>query len=264
MKPIFRWAGSKRKLLPIIKNEMPDQFERYVEPFCGSACLFFELNNIDSAVLSDINPDLINAYRQIRRSPKKIYELCASISRDKDTYYQVRSKVNLTKKPSDRAVNFIYLNRNCFNGVYRTNKNGVFNVPFGSRTGSLPSINRFKSAAKKLKCVELFCKDFAEIIKLAQKGDFFYLDPPYSVRGKKSQGEYGPDSFCDEDLRQLIDSLKFLDAKGVKFILSYKHDDNLIENTSNFTKTIFLQVDRHVAGFAKHRNKADEILIKNY
>jgi len=264
MKPIFRWAGSKRKLLPIIKNEMPVSYKRYVEPFCGSACLFFDLETVNSAILSDINPDLINAYKQIRRSPKKIHEYCAEIPRTKETYYKIRSELSEKKQVTERAVNFIYLNRNCFNGVYRTNRDGIFNVPFGSRTGELPGVERFVSASRKLKCAELLCGDYTNSIELAEDGDFFYLDPPYSARGKRSQGEYGPNSFSDDDRECLIQSLIHLNKKGVKFILSYKLDHYILEKTSKFADAIYLEVDRHVAGFAKHRNKADEILIKNY
>lgn len=264
MKPIFRWAGSKRKLLQMIKSEMPCSYKRYVEPFCGSACLFFDLNTVNAAILSDINPDLINAYKQIRRTPKAIHERCAIIPRDKDQYYQIRSELNINKRVTERAVDFIYLNRNCFNGVYRTNRDGIFNVPFGSRTGSLPNLDRFISASKKLKCAEIFCSDYTKIVDMAKKDDFFYLDPPYSVRGKRSQGEYGPNSFNDDNIEKLVNSLMLLDKVGAKFILSYKLDPFVIEKVSSFSDVIYLEVDRHVAGFAKHRNKADEILVKNY
>ncbi len=263
MQPIFRWAGSKRKLIPVLETMLPENLERYIEPFCGSACLFFKVGNLKSGVLSDINPYLINAYEFIKKSPEKLYIESSKISTNKETYLEIRELFNKSSDPFNQAVYFTYLNRNCFNAVYRTNLKGEFNVPMGSRTGRLPSLEVFLEASKKLENVDLLCSDFSEALKSPKEGDFYYLDPPYSTRGKKSIGEYGPGSFCDSDIGRVIQSLDDIDKSGAKFVMSFKDSPNLTDHISDSYNLSRLKVDRHVAGFSKFRGKAREILVHN-
>jgi len=264
MKPIFRWAGSKRKLIPVLKRLMPKEFDVYVEPFCGSACLFFDLDRSVPAILGDINPHLINAYRQIRRSPSAIHAACSKYPVNADAYYALRSQKTSSLTVQEQAIRFTYLNRYCFNGVYRTNRNGDFNVPFGSKTGAMPDEARFRATARHLKTAELRCGDFEMVMSDAQPGYFYYLDPPYTMRGNRSIGEYGENSFKDTETNRLVTSLRQINDIGAKFILSYKHDEELIASLSSMVTTLELSVSRHIAGFSKHRSIANEILVRNF
>src|SRR5258708_201479 len=139
MKSIFRWAGSKRQLLPLLEGYWSRDFGRYVEPFAGSACFFFRLMP-ERALLADINKELICAYRQIKADALKVHNSLKKLSTGSDTYYQQRSLDPVYLSPNARAARFIYLNRYCFNGLYRTNQRGEFNVPYGGQaTGSTPT-----------------------------------------------------------------------------------------------------------------------------
>src|SRR5260370_41753763 len=130
MNTFLRWAGSKRKLLPILLDAAPKKFDRYVEPFAGSACLFFALGP-RRAVLADINEELVNTYRALKTDVEGVIEHLAAFKCSKKEYYLVRSESLLGMPKQRRAARFIYLNRFCFNGLYRTNKQGGFNVPYG-------------------------------------------------------------------------------------------------------------------------------------
>lgn len=259
---VFRWAGSKRKLLPVLMKNIPNEYERYVEPFCGSACLFFAINP-HKALLSDINEDLIRTFKQIKKAPKKIAKAVSEISVEKDIYNEIRKQKSEELKDFERAVRFTYLNRNCFNGVYRTNQKGEFNVPMGTRTGEVPDESRFIRCSQALKNAELVNKDFESLINEIQKGDFVYLDPPYAKKGYKGRGEYGPGAFQYEDIERMLSFLHTIDQNEATFLFSYAYDEDLINALPKYWYWNSLSVNRHVAGFSKHRGKVDEILVSN-
>ena len=152
--PVFRWAGSKRKVLPQLLQCVPKEYARYVEPFAGSGCLFFALRP-SIAVLGDINADLIGAYLVIRDHPRLVARAAHGFKRDRDTYYRLRSTAPDSLIPVERAARFVYLNRYCFNGVYRVNRSGLFNVPMGTRTGGIPCESDFYRCSLALKRAEL-------------------------------------------------------------------------------------------------------------
>lgn len=260
-KPIIRWAGSKRKLLPILLENIPDYFERYVEPFCGSACLFFELD-CKKALLCDINFDLVNALNEIKSNPTIRNDLIA-IPPSSEEYYRIRSidPISLTNK--ERAIRFLYLNRYCFNGVYRTNSSGKFNVPKGTNTGGFPDEKVFKDTSKKLKYAKILVSNYNETLENVKKNDFVYLDPPYSKSGRFT-GEYGVGSFNSSEIENLKKSLSEIDKKGAKFLLSYK----FCEDTVNLLKSDYLvkeiSVKRHISGFKKGWDDEREIIVKNF
>src|SRR5258706_5000854 len=128
--PFLRWAGSKRKLLPLLVPLIPASYNCYFEPFVGSACLFFAVRP-RRAVLSDINADLIGAYSQVAAHPRRTWRIVSTLPKGAQAYYHIRRSLLQASSPQDSAARFIYLNRHCFNGVYRTNKTGMFNVPIG-------------------------------------------------------------------------------------------------------------------------------------
>lgn len=259
---IFRWAGSKRKLLPVLMKNIPNDYSRYIEPFCGSACLFFAINP-KRALLSDINTDLIHTFKQIKRTPKKIAQAVSCIPVEKEAYNEIRKQKSEDLDAFDRAVRFTYLNRNCFNGVYRTNQRGEFNVPMGTRTGDVPDETRFVRCSQALKNATLISSDFEKLVNKIQKNDFVYLDPPYAKKDYKGRGEYGPGAFQYSDIERMIDFLHIIDQKKATFLFSYAYDEELIQKIPDKWCWKSLSVSRHVAGFSKHRGKVSEILVSN-
>ena len=183
-RPPLRWAGSKRKLLSELARAVPLEFSTYIEPFAGSACLFFHLQP-KRAILGDINPELIGFYRATRKHP---HEVLRSAIRRRRTAARVRYIAE--RDATSRASLFLFLKHFCFNGIFRTNSKGNFNVPFGTRTGAFPSFEEFHNAANLLKRVTLLCSDFEHVLHRAKEGDFAYLDPPYVYRTRKDRGEY--------------------------------------------------------------------------
>lgn len=258
--PVFRWAGSKRKLLPILLKNTPTTFERYVEPFCGSACLFFALNP-EKSLLGDINSELIHTYRQIRYHPRIIARRVQEIRQTKDNYLRIRALKSDELSDIDRAVRFVFLNRLCFNGVYRTNKKGQFNVPMGNKTGKIPSETAFYRCSIALRNAELCDADFESLN--IKKGDFIYLDPPYAKKEGRDRGEYGPGSFQYSDIDRIVKFLKKITEKKANFLFSYSCSNDVIDRLHNNWNVQEISVARHVAGFSKHRNTVKEILVSN-
>lgn len=258
---IIRWAGSKKKLLPSLVSQIPKDFDRYVEPFCGSACLFFEIQPRE-ALLSDINPELTNAWEQIRLDPKIRNELVVLPS-TKDFYYETRSKDAGRLSNRERAIRFLYLNRKCFNGVYRTNKKGLFNVPMGTRTGDFPSQEVFDEASEALKSAIIKNLDYFDVIKQSKRGDFFYMDPPYTTGGRFT-GEYGVDSFSSLDLPRLFDAMNLISERGAKFMLSYKASEETVSFLESSYTVNKIKVKRHVQGFKSNWGECEEIIVRNY
>lgn len=258
---LIRWAGSKRKLLPVLKENVPKSFERYIEPFCGSACLFFELGH-DRSLLSDINFELINAFSEIKAN-KNLRSQLIKLPDTKGEYYKIRSLEPSNLNKTERAIRFLYLNRYCFNGVYRTNMAGKFNVPRGTRTGSFPSEEVFNLTRNKLCNTDLVVADYTETLSKLKKGDFVYIDPPYA-KSNKFTGEYGPGSFNVENLPSFFGELHGLNKKGVKFLFSYRACEQTIKLLSKDFTVSTLFVKRHVAGFKTTWNEVEEILVKNY
>ena len=263
-KPILRWAGSKRKQIPQLRQFFPHDFKRYIEPFAGSAALCFELNP-KSAVLGDKNPNLINTYRQLRKKPKILYEALTSISRTKTAYDRFRRLDPQQLDAFERAVWFIFLNRNCFNEIYRTNRQGFFNVPFSkSRVGCYPDYSVFSKVAVQLRRFSLVCGDFESVVlQNAGRGDLVYLDPPFAVSNKRIFREYEFHSFGVNDISRLRRLLQLIDSRGANFILSYSNNE-IIHPLAKEWKHREITVTRHIAGFAENRRKDSEVIITNY
>lgn len=261
-RPIIRWAGSKRQLIPDLKRWIPRRFRTYIEPFAGSACLFFELRP-QRAILGDINAELMQTYRQLRRHPSRLHEAVTSIPRNPETYYEVRGQASNQLRAFERAARFLYLNRNCFNAVYRVNKSGQFNVPWGTRTGATPSVDEFRNCARILRSAELMTSDFEAVIKRAGKGDFLYLDPPYTKSVADEPGLFGAGAFDRTDLDRLITATKAAAKRGATFLLSFEYDEKLMEELSEiFVHEI--SAHRHVSGFSGARGRVPELLFTNH
>ncbi len=164
--PILRWAGSKRKLLPDILSCIPGSTARYIEPFAGSCCVFLALQP-NRAIISDLNSALIDAYKTIRRTPEEVSTAVLAMPNTESFYYQLRACPIEQMDEVSRAARFVYLNRHCFNGVYRTNKSGVFNVPKGTKAGVIPTKEHFQAFAKVMRKASLRAVDFEKTLKQA-------------------------------------------------------------------------------------------------
>lgn len=263
IEPILRWAGSKRRVVPQLKEYWSERFHRYMEPFAGSACLFFAIQP-KNALLSDINPDLIDLYAEVTRSPADVYAHLTGMPRGSDAYYKVRSMPIESLSQAQRAARFMYLNRFCFNGLYRTNSAGKFNVPFApNKTGDLPTWTQFERAAKLLSQATVLCSDFEEVIwRNVKRGDFIYLDPPYAVEARRVFRQYDPSSFNSLDLHRLNETLFEIDRRDAHFVLSYAECREAKECFRHWSGKRIL-VQRNIAGFAQHRRKAAEMLFSN-
>jgi DNA adenine methylase len=263
MSGFLRWAGSKRQILPDLMEAMPEKFERYVEPFAGSACLFFEICP-KQALIGDINNELIRTYRQIKKNVAAVLRSLRRFRSGETEYYKVRSANPATMSGPRRAARFIYLNRFCFNGLFRTNRLGKFNVPYGGvRSGKLPTSEILRSCAKSLTEVKLVSGSFEKTLEQVTTGDFVYLDPPYCISARRVFNEYSHFSFGDAELSLLRVFLEELDRVGIPFLVSYGVSREAYTLAKGF-RCRQLVVRRQIAGFAAKRRKGRELLITNY
>lgn len=261
--PLLKWAGSKRKLLPHLERFWQSGFDRYVEPFAGSACLFFSLQP-KQALLNDLNYHVIGTYRSVRNHARTIHEIASSLPRTADFYYKLRPLALEIKDPILKAAFFVYLNRNCFNGLFRTNQRGQFNVPFSdNRTGALPTLDVFENAAKLLRRTRLSSDDFEVFLaQNVRKGDFVYLDPPYAIENERIFTQYGPTTFGISDLYRLKSAVSHLDRIGAKFVLSYAESPTARSLFSNWFID-GVSVARQIASFASNRRTVKELIVTN-
>lgn len=263
MTPIIRWAGSKRYLSKYLIPQFPQNMTRYVEPFSGSASLFFLLEP-SKAVLSDINSELINALSLIRSRNKVVMDKYESLSDTSEVFYLVRELKPSALNKTERAARFLYLNRLCFNGLYRTNQSGGFNVPYGGqRNSSLLTRVQIASASKLLQGCELRNDDFKTTIRNTARGDFMYVDPPYASSEHNEFCQYDANSFAVKDIQDLWSELVAADKRGVKFMLSYTKCEEMMPFCEKWGNTT-MNVRRNIAGFAGHRKIATEVVVKNY
>jgi DNA adenine methylase len=262
VEPLLRWAGSKKKLLPVLLAAAPNDAQRYIEPFAGSAVLFLRLG-AGNAILGDLNESLIETYRIVQRYPRAVWERASMLGDSPDDYYAIRAIPRDRLNAFERAAQFVYLNRYCFNGVYRTNRAGQFNVARGKGHLFMPGLDAFQAFAKRLRAADLRCSDFEEILSEAGTGDFVYLDPPYALGDKRDRGEYGCDAFREKDERRLIASLRAADRRGAKVLLSYSPATTVLHGLKKWRRHD-LTVARNVAGFTSARRSADEVLLSNY
>lgn len=266
--PIVKWVGGKRQLMFELLKNMPKSYNRYFEPFIGGGALFFELQP-ENAYISDMNEELINLYSVVRDN---VYELISDLNKheiSKEYFLEIRNLDRTAEYKNlsnvQHASRFIYLNRTCFNGLYRVNSQGQFNVPFGNyKNPRIVDENNLLNCSELLKNTEIKCADFSEILTKAKKGDFVYFDPPYVPLNETSSfTSYTKDGF-DMDmqfkLREVCDEL---DSMGVMFMLSNSDTKFVNELYSNYEiKKVF--ASRAVNANAEGRGKITEVLVRNY
>ena len=262
VEPFLKWAGSKRKILPRLAEYWRPDYKRYVEPFAGSAALFFFIQP-KRALLGDINSDLIKTYNVVRKNPDNFYSALLELPAGEKHYYRIRRQFVSCLSEFRRAVLFVYLNRHCFNGIYRTNGDGQFNVPFGGRKpGIIPPIETFRKCSLLLQRTTLRACDFGHILSDTRKGDFVYIDPPYALESRRVFREYGPRHFSKDDLKRLADHLTHMNNRGVKFLVSYADCAEARSFMSSW-EVRRVRVRRYVAGFAGARRMAYELIATN-
>lgn len=261
--PFLRWAGSKRKLLPKLKGFWTKEHKRYVEPFAGSACLFFALRP-PKAIIGDMNSELISTYIEVKyRLPALLTALAELPPWNKKEYLRLRSLDPSRLGPQARAARFIYLNRFCFNGIYRTNLRGQFNVPYsGDGCGALPQDEVFQRCSCRLQGARFVSGDFEKVLSQVEKGDLVYMDPPYAVRARRVFREYDPGTFTHEDIARLRSWMTRLNKAGISFLVSYAESDEADVLRKGFSYEM-VSVRRNIAGFAAHRARTNELLISN-
>jgi DNA adenine methylase len=213
--------------------------------------------------LGDLNPEVIVTYEALRDTPDEVLDFLYGIPRTADGYYTLRGLDPAALTKSQRAARLLFLMKGCFNGVYRTNKEGRFNVPLGNKFFALPSPEAVRSASAALSGVDLVCGDFSAAVSDASAGDFVYMDPPYS-EAVRFRGEYSyRGAFGANDQDRLISTCNELTRKGVQVLLSFKESDAVCEALPGWSIRR-LQVTRSVAGFARARGTANELLAFNY
>lgn len=263
MRSLVRWAGSKKKLLPKLSAYWDKPYQRYLEAFAGSASLYFHLTP-EKALLNDLNSELMEAYGVLRNQPDEIYTAIIAIERSEEAYYLERSKVVAELSSFERAVRFFYLNRLCFNGIFRTNSQGGFNVPYGGeKSGAFPILEEWRAASALLARADLFNMDFEEfLITNARSGDFVYLDPPYAVSNRRIFRQYSAQTFGLGDVDRLSAVLDELNSRGCDFVVSYAKspETKRIAGQWNIKQTL---AQRNVAGFSEHRRRAVEVFMTN-
>lgn len=266
--PIVKWVGGKRQLMYELEINMPKTYNRYFEPFIGGGALFFYLQP-DNAYISDMNEELINLYQVVRDNVDELITDLQKHDISKEYFMEIRNidRTDEYKNWSDvkKASRFIYLNRTCFNGMYRVNSKGEFNVPFGHyKNPRILDENNLINCSNLLQKTEIKHADFSEILKKVKKGDFVYFDPPYVPLSETSSfTSYTKDGF-DMDMQfKLRDVCDELDTLGVKFLLSNSDTKLVNELYENYNiKKVF--ASRQINANADGRGKITEVLVRNY
>jgi DNA adenine methylase len=290
-KPFLKWAGGKTQLINDIEKSLPKGFTKskftYIEPFVGSGAILFwmcnNFSNIEKAVINDINEDLINAYKTIAANPKELISILEILQNEfhslegneenkKLYYYKKRDLYNTRKEEqSVQAALFIFLNRTCFNGLYRVNRNNLYNVPMGSyKKPTICDKPNLLAVSKALQKVEILCGDYEDTLSYSQENTLFYFDPPYKPLSETSSfNSYSKNDFDDHQQIRLRDFCTKLDILNHNWILSNSDvkgkdvNDNFFDDLySNFS--IFrVNARRSINANSEKRGELKEILITN-
>lgn len=269
---IVKWAGGKRQLLSQLEPLFPKKINRYFEPFVGGGAVAFYIikkYKPKKIFLSDINEDLINVYIVVRDNVSELIELLKKYKikhqkKGKDFYLKIRKQdVDIMSKLS-RAARFIYLNRTCFNGLYRVNSKGGFNVPMGSyKNPGICQEKELREISNLLQKTEIKIQSFEKILSKVKKNDFVYFDPPYYPLSKSSFTKYSKDDFLEEGHRKLFNLFVSLDEKGCNVMLSNSNAKFIRELYKKY-KPKFVRASRMINCNAEKRGKIKEVVIINY
>ena len=268
--PFLKWAGGKIRLLPKYDTVFPRGFTNYFEPFVGSAAVYFHLYNqgqINIARLSDQNGELINCYRGIRDKVEEVIPILEShkVLHCKEYYYSMRAEDPKELSPEARAARTIYLNKTCFNGLYRVNRSGLFNVPMGRYTNpSIVNPDQLRSASRALKEAHLEVEDFSALTSHVGAGDLVYLDPPYfPLTATANFTSYTAGSFDEAEQRRLAEVIGAISRQGAWVMLS-NSDTPLIRSLYSHLEIHTVKAGRAINSNAAKRGDISELVITNY
>lgn len=262
VKPFLRWAGGKKWLASTLCGLTAEKsFTGYYEPFLGGGSVFLTLAP-ECAVLSDCNDDLINAYEMVKNAPEQLHRLLATYENTADFYYCMRSK-----KPAEsleRAARFIYLNQTSFNGLYRVNQKGEYNVPYGKRKNVVFELDNLLAVSKRLEKAMLYSCDFQDTIDKIHPGSLVYLDPPYVV-AKDDTGfiGYNQHRFSLEDQRRLSKCIDHIKEVGGFYILSNAKHPTIFEIFDKGDTVIEVERTSLIGGQKAYRGKTAEYVFTN-
>lgn len=269
--PVLKWVGGKRQLLPSIKQMLPKRIISYCEPFVGGGAVLFDIQP-KKAIINDINSDLILVYTVIRDNVESLIELLETYPNEENFYYELRNidrdKINYDKLSEiERAARVIFLNKTCYNGLYRVNNAGEFNSPFGKyKNPNIVNAPVLRAVSTYFNSSEIVFSstDFTLVLEQLRKGTFVYLDPPYDpISDTSSFTGYSKGGFSREQQIQLRECCDMLNARGIKFMLSNSATDFIKEQYSNYHITI-VQAKRAINSVASKRGDVDEVIITNY
>jgi len=271
--PTFvKWAGGKTQLLSQFEPLIPDDFNSYVEPFIGSGAMFFFMKKnfeLDNIIISDNNEELINVYKTVQNNIDELFVLLQEhkSNHSKEYYYEIRSTLVEELSPLERAARFLYLNKTCFNGLYRVNSKGLFNVPIGSyKNPNIVNEKNIREANELLDGVTIKLQAFENSLEYVKSGDFVYFDPPYYPLSKTANfTSYTKNAFLDEEQNKLADVYHKMDQLNCKLMLS-NSDTPFIHNlySGNGYRVEKVQARRMINSNASKRGAIDEVLVMNY
>jgi len=269
LKPFLRWAGGKSRITKLLADYVPEKYNRYWEPFLGSAALYFYLRP-KKAYLCDSNSALVDCFKHVREYPEKISKRLQAYKKQtsEDYYYEARDLYNKSRPSVEQSARFIYLNKSNFNGIFRVNEKGKYNVPYGHKKSlAIPSLDEFREISKLLKSATIKNHTFEQIksSKTLKPNDFIYLDPPYPPLTTTSYfTHYTAERFTWDDQQKVADLANELAEKGCHVMISNSDTEQLrkLYNAKHWNHYV-LPVVRWVAANGS-RIKVNEIIITNY
>ena len=274
-KPFLKWAGGKSQLLEQFTPFFPKKFGRYCEPFTGSAAVYWHLFSqrekgkvvFDGVRLTDSNDELINCYTVVRDNVEQLIERLTEYRQqhDKATYYKVRKLKVSELTTLERAARFIYLNKTCYNGLYRVNRSGQFNVPMGSyKNPSIFDAEELIKVSQALQGADIQTADFREVLHWAKDGDFIYFDPPYAPVSKTASfTSYTENPFGEKEQKELAEIYRTLSQCGCKLMLSNSWIKSIVDLYKEF-HVIEVKATRAINSNPERRGRISELLVINY
>jgi DNA adenine methylase Dam len=261
IKPFLKWAGGKTQLIPELSKYIPTSYNKYIEPFIGGGAFFFYLNP-EKAIISDSNEELITTYIAVRDNVEEIIAILDGYKNEETFFYKIRSLNPNKLSDTERAARLIYLNKTCFNGLYRVNKKGEFNVPYGKRNGEFLNQEQLRDSSEFLQNAEIFHSDYlATLKKYAKEGDFIFLDPPYYPVGKYSDFKrYTKEFFYHDDHVMLKEEFDRLVRIGCHVLLTNSDHPVVLKLYKDYDIKV-IKTKRLISSNPKTRNGKDIIVI---
>ena len=260
-KPILKWAGGKTQLLDELLSRVPDNYGKYIEPFFGGGALFFALRP-ENSLIADSNPEIINMYKQVAVNLDEVIKHLEEYKNEEEAYYAIRSQEWQNLSESEAAARTIYLNHTCYNGLYRVNKSGKFNTPFGGyKNPKICDETALRAASEALQKATIICGDYQEVLrKHAKADDFVFLDPPYlPVTPSKDFKRYTKEQFHESDHRRLAETIKELENRGCRVVLTNSNHPLVMELYKDYPMTI-VQTRRQVSCRGDSR-KGEDVIV---